>query len=246
MNKLNSGLGIWQLINSNIITDIISSSGFDYTLLDLEHGFFNLDSIQNCVLASKSTKLKTIVRLPSKFYMETVRIIDTGINGILFPHIENQDDLEIIIKKTFLPPRGEKSLSPFVPKYNYGFSNIIENTDPFLGILVESSDGMKNLSNLISNEFIDFVYFGAYDLSIEYEIPGKIFDLKILDNLKYLKNIASKNNKKIMSIYRTREELEILNNIGVDIPIASVDTSHIANKLKNEYDLFKKIKGIDP
>ena len=246
MNNLNSGLGIWQLINSNIITDIISSSGFDYTLLDLEHGFFDLNSIQNCVLASKSTKLKTIVRLPSKFYMETVRIIDTGINGILFPHIENQEDLEIIIKKTFLPPKGEKSLSPFVPKYNYGLSNSFDNTDPFLGILVESSDGMKNLSNLISNKFIDFVYYGAYDLSIEYEIPGKIFDLKILDNLKYLKNIASKNNKKIMSIYRTKEELEILNNIGVDIPIASVDTSHISNKLKNEYDLFRKIKGIYP
>ena len=64
--------------------------------------------------------------------------------------------------------------------------------------------------------------------------------------MKYLKNIASKNNKKIMSIYRTREELEILNKIGVDIPIASVDTSHIANKLKNEYDLFTKIKRIDP
>ena len=49
-----------------------------------------------------------------------------------------------------------------------------------------------------------------------------------------------------MSIYRTKEELEILNDIGVDIPISSVDTSHIANKLKNEYDLFTKIKRIDP
>ena len=66
MNKLNSGLGIWQLINSNIITDIISSSGFDYTLR-FRTWFFNLDSIQNCVFASKSTKLKP-VRLPSKFY----------------------------------------------------------------------------------------------------------------------------------------------------------------------------------
>ena len=52
MKELNNGVGIWQLLNSNIITDIISSSGFDYTLLDLEHGFFNIDSIQNCVLSS--------------------------------------------------------------------------------------------------------------------------------------------------------------------------------------------------
>ena len=68
MKELKNGVGIWQLLNSNIITDIISSSGFDYALLDLEHGFFNIDSIQNCVLASKSSKLKTIVRLPSISY----------------------------------------------------------------------------------------------------------------------------------------------------------------------------------
>ena len=105
--------------------------------------------------------------------------------------------------------------------------------------------GIKNLPNLLSNKMIDFVYFGAYDLSVEYQMAGDIFDIKILDNLKYLKKIASKNNQKIMAIYRTKEELEILNNIGVDIPIASVDTSHIFNKLKNEFDFFKKINKID-
>ena len=48
-----------------------------------------------------------------------------------------------------------------------------------------------------------------------------------------------------MAIYRNKEELEILNNLGVDIPIASVDTSHFLKKLKAEYNLFKMIKKID-
>lgn len=243
MKELNNGVGIWQLLNSSIITDIISSSGFDYTLLDLEHGFFNIDSIQNCVLSSKSSKLKTIVRLPSISYKEIVRVIDTGVNGILFPHIEKKEDLEKIIKRTFLPPLGDKSLSPFVPKYNYGLKKEFDNTNPFLGILVESNIGIKNLPNLLSNKLIDFVYFGAYDLSIEYHIPGKIFNEIILADLRNLKKYAIKNNKKVMAIYRTKEELEILSDIGVDIPIASVDTGHFVNKLKNEHDLFRKIKS---
>ena len=245
MKELKNGVGIWQLLNSIVITDIISSSGFDYTLIDLEHGFFNIDSILNCVLASKASKLKTIVRLPSLSYEEIVRVIDTGIDGILFPHIENTKDLEIIVKKTFLPPIGEKSLSPFVPKYDYGLKKEFENTNPFLGILVESNNGIRNLSNLLSNKMIDFVYFGAYDLSVEYQIPGQIFNVSILDNLKDLKKIALKNSKKVMAIYRTKEELEILNNIGVDIPVASVDTSHFVNKLQAECNLFRTIKKID-
>ena len=48
-----------------------------------------------------------------------------------------------------------------------------------------------------------------------------------------------------MAIYRSKEDLEILNDIGVDIPIASVDTNHIFKKLKNECDFFKKINKID-
>ena len=87
MKELKNGVGIWQILNSIVITDIISVSGFDYTLLDLEHGFFSIESIHNCVLASKSSKLKTIARLPSLSYQEIVRVIDTVIDGILFPHI---------------------------------------------------------------------------------------------------------------------------------------------------------------
>ena len=245
MKELENGLGIWQLLDSIVITDIISSSGFDYTLLDLEHGFLNINSIQNCVLASKASKLKTIVRLPTINYKEIVRVIDTGINGILFPHIESTEDLEIIVKKTFLPPIGEKSLSPFVPKYNYGLKKEFENSNPYIGILVESNKGIRNLSNLLSNNLIDFVYFGAYDLSVEYQIPGEIFNGRILDDLLVLKKYALKNNKKVMAIYRSKEELEVLNNIGVDIPIASVDTSQFVNKLKNEYDFYRTIKKID-
>ena len=243
MKELDKGIGIWQIIDSSQVTDIISASGFDFTLIDLEHGSFNINSIQNCVFASKSSKLKTIVRLPSASYEEIVRVIDTGIDGILFPHIENNHDLENIIKKTFLPPIGEKSFSPFVSKYKYGLHKNLDNTNPFLGILIESKAGIKNISNLLSNNLIDFVYFGAYDLSIEYEIPGQIFEEKVLDSLIYLKKYALKNNKKVMAIYRSKEELEILLKIGVDIPIASVDTSQLVNKLQNEYDFYKSFNN---
>ena len=84
MKELKDGLGIWQILNSVLITDIIAKSSFDYTLIDLEHGNFDIDSIQNCVLVSKASKLKTIIRLPSTSYEEIVRIIDTGADGILF------------------------------------------------------------------------------------------------------------------------------------------------------------------
>ena len=125
MRVLDKGIGIWQILNSNLITDIIASAEFDFVLIDLEHGLHTIETIQNCVFAASSAGMKTIVRFPTIDYEEVVQVIETGIDGILFPHIETIKDVERIIQKSFLPPIGNKSFSPFVSKYKYGLNKKI-------------------------------------------------------------------------------------------------------------------------
>ena len=239
-----NGLGIWQIINSNIITDIIAKSGFDLTLLDLEHGLHTPQSIQDCVFAAKSNFLFTIARIPCESFQEIVKkIIDTGVDGLLFPHIETNEQINNIVEQTLLYPLGNKSFSPFVTKYNYGNSNKDEQNEPSIGILIESLIGIKNSEELLRNPNIDFVYFGAYDLSLEINKPGDIFDDEILKHLKTLIKYAKASQKKILSIYRNKNELDYLNKLGVDFPISSVDTSHLMQKLKIESENYLHIRS---
>ena len=115
MKKLNKGIGIWQIINSSLVTDIIASVGFDITIFDLEHGLHSPETIQNCLYAANSSSsLFTIARIPTHEYQYIVQVIDTGIDGLLFPHIETKEQLDKIINLTFLSPEGNKSYSPFV------------------------------------------------------------------------------------------------------------------------------------
>ena len=243
MKNTKNGLGIWQILSSSIITDIIAKSGFDLTLLDLEHGLHTPQSVQDCVFAAKSNSLFTIARIPCTSYQDIVQIIDTGVDAILFPHIETNNQLNKVINETLLPPKGEKSFSPFVTKYNYGSKVDDIKDNPYIGILIESDIGIKNSEELLRNSNIDFVYFGAYDLSIEMNIPGEIFNNEILENLAILIKNAKNYKKKIMAIYRNKKELELLLKLGVDFPIASVDTFHLLKKLKSESEYFLKIKS---
>ena len=236
-------LGIWQIINSSIVTDIIAKSGFDFIIIDLEHGFHSTESVQNCLNTSKASSTKTVVRLPNISYSNLVQIIDTGVDAIIFPKIETTDQIDKIIKKTFLCPIGERSFSPFVPRFNYGSNKSKTNLNPSLGILIESLLGIENISALIKNPYVDFIYFGAYDLSVELGKPGEIFDKEIIKYLEYLIDKVKINNKKIMSIYRNKEELKILLNMGVNYPVSSVDTSHIKQKLTDESQEFLKLKN---
>ena len=242
MMNIQKGLGIWQIINSNIVTDIIAKSHFDLTLLDLEHGLHTPQSIQDCVFAAKSNSLFTIVRIPCKSFQYIVQIIDSGIDAILFPHIETTDQINKIIDETLLPPLGNKSFSPFVTKYDYGNKAKDLKENPYIGILIESLIGIKNSKQLLKNPNIDFVYFGAYDLSVEIEKPGEIFNDDILEHLTTLIKNAKTHKKQILAIYRDKRELDLLCKLGVDFPIASVDTSHLIQKLSKEKEYYLKIK----
>ena len=242
MKNLKSGLGIWQILNSNIITDIIAKSGFSLTIFDLEHGLHSPQTIQDCTFTAKSNSLYTIVRIPCDSYQNIVQIIDTGVDAILFPHIESVEQLKGVIERSSLFPKGSKSFSPFVTRYNYG--EIKEDfTNPSIGILIESLIGLKNSENLINNKEVDFIYFGAYDLSLEINQPGKIFSSEIISYLKEVIKYSKKYNKKTLSIYRNKEELEYLIKLGVDFPISSVDTSHLMNKLKQEEENYRSTKN---
>ena len=242
MKSIKKGLGIWQILNTNIITDIIGKSGFDLTLLDLEHGLHTPQSIQDCVFTAKSNSLFTIARIPCKSFQYIVQIIDTGIDALLFPHIETNEQINAIIKESLLPPLGNKSFSPFVTKYDYGLKSKDTKENPYIGILIESLIGVKNSEQLIRNPNIDFVYFGAYDLSVEIDKPGQIFNDEILKHFTTVLKYAKTHKKQILSIYRDEKELDLLCKLGVDFPIASVDTSHLIQKLAKESEQYLKIK----
>lgn len=241
MKKLDQGLGIWQILDEASITDIIASAGFDLTILDLEHGLHNIRTIQNCVYAAKSSSIKTIVRVPQIFYQNLVQLIDSDIDGLLYPHVETCDELDKIIKQTLLAPKGEKSFSPFVSKYKFGLKKSSLISDPAIGILIESKASINNIENLFKNKFLDFIYFGAYDLSVEIGMPGDIFCDQLKEKLIYVKKVAKINNKKVFALFRNKDELRFLNDLGIEFPIASVDTSHLLQKLKKEVDEYKKL-----
>ena len=86
------------------------------------------NSLQNIVFTAKSNNLITIARLPSINNYYISQIIDTGVDGILYPHIEEISQLEFVISQTFFP--NEKRIFPFTPKYNYSQTKNLNIEEP--------------------------------------------------------------------------------------------------------------------
>ncbi len=229
-----SGLGIWQLLTSEVVTDLIGTAGFDITLLDFEHGLFDQQTLQRTIYAAKSKDLFTIARVPSPSYSTLPQIIDTGVDGILFSNVHSLQQLTQISSDSLLPPIGNRSYSPFVSRFSYGADISDYKMNPKIGIIIESLKSFESLDSILSYQYLDFIYFGAYDLSAELSSPGDIFSDRLLSYLSKLINTSVKFNKPILSIYRTPDELRTLLKLGVTHPISMVDTHILLKALSSE------------
>ena len=235
-------LGIWQILSSSEITDILLDSGFSTIILDLEHGDHSLNSLKACIHTSRGHRgVNVLARFPSSSHELLTQAIDSGIDGILVSHTESIDDIIRVKDAVCTYPKGHRSFSPFVSRYHYGKSTISDVDEPSLGILVESVKGLEEASSMIDTGYVDFVYFGAYDLSVEEGVPGDIFAPGVVDHLRYLTEICKNKEVQIMSLYRDLKELNTLRSLGVDVYIAGVDTGHIANHFTSAVEQFKGI-----
>ncbi len=228
------GIAIWQTIPSEIVTELIALSGHKFTLLDMEHGLFNPEIVSRCIQVAKSRDLLSIARLPSLDFPDVLKLIDSGIDALLFPHVEHPNQLTKIISETLLPPLGHRSYSPFVSRYSYGINSYGNHFDPSLGILIESLKAFEYIDDLVGHPSISFIYFGAYDLSVELECPGDIFNTKVLDYLSLLLKTVSKHKKILFAIYRNSKELKLSYQLGIHYPVSSVDTNLLLNELSKQ------------
>lgn len=229
-------ISIWQILESQAVTDILMRVGYRNVILDLEHGDHTLESIKNAVTVGKSYNAVITARFADARSDLIVRAIDAGIDGVLVSHVSTIEDVIELRNKILSQPRGNRSFSPFVSRYGYGSPDAAAPKDTLLGVLIESEEGIQNIADILRTGYIDFVYFGAYDLSVELGIAGDIFSEIVLERLRKLLSHCRYYKVDVLALFRNREELGILKAAGVTTFVSGVDTGHIFSALKCALD----------
>src|SRR4051812_11814660 len=103
--RVQLGCGFWQL-RSPEIARVLAASGFHWAFLDMEHGGFGIETIQDICRVARLSGLSPIVRVPDIQYHLVSRALDCGGEGIIFPRIESPEVLEKAVSWTKFPPVG--------------------------------------------------------------------------------------------------------------------------------------------
>ena len=89
--KLKKGhpvIGTWSIISSPVVVEILALSGFDFLILDMEHGIYDITSLDSCIRACEVAGCSPIVRVPGMCPSAIQSSLDLGAHGIIVPQID--------------------------------------------------------------------------------------------------------------------------------------------------------------
>lgn len=182
-------IGSWMQISNPEIGEILSNQNYDWIVLDLEHGSIATDQITNVFRSIEINNKLPFARLNNNSKKEISEVLDAGAAGIIFPKIEDENELKQIISHSYYPNKGRRGIG-FSRGNQYG-DNFRENLNlrPFIVAMIETKKGLKNLDKILKCKELDAILIGPYDLSASL---GIIADFKSLKFKKVISDILNK------------------------------------------------------
>ncbi|XP_047339040.1 2-keto-3-deoxy-L-rhamnonate aldolase-like [Impatiens glandulifera] len=161
--------GIFLLSFSPTIAEIAGLAGYDYVVVDMEHGHGGVSDALHCLHALAAAGTAAILRLPESCPTWTKKALDLGPQGIMFPMIDNPKLAREAVSYCRFPPKGIRgSAHTIVRASAYGIdTGYLSNYEDDLLIMcqVESEEGATKIDEIAAVEGVDCIQMGPLDLS---------------------------------------------------------------------------------
>ena len=160
------------------IVEMVGLTGFDFVIIDAEHGPMGIENCENMVRAADSVNITPITRIAVNTQQNILRYLDIGAAGVQMPMINCKADAEAVVRAVKYPPEGRRGLAG-VRAADYGLTGSLgdyvkeANRETLVAVHVETIEATKNLKQTLTVPGIDVVFIGPTDLSSSMGYPGQ-------------------------------------------------------------------------
>jgi 2-dehydro-3-deoxyglucarate aldolase len=216
-------IGSWITIPSIEIVEIMSTAGFEWLVVDMEHTSLTIDQAKTLIHAIQANSMSALVRVSKNEEVIIKRVLDCGADGIIVPMIKNEKDAKKAVSFAKYPPHGKRGVG-LNRAQNYGISfndykRWVENEMVVIA-QIEHIDAVNNISDIINVNGIDGTIIGPYDLSASMGYPGEY-------------------NKEVVKNALEKVENQILKS-SVSLGFHVIESDHLfsLNKIKKDYSFI--------
>ena len=161
------------------IVEMAGRLGFDWVLIDFEHGAISPETLQAMVMAAESSGITPIARPASHSEQEITKLLDAGVLGVQVPHVNTAAEAEAIVKAVKFHPLGERGLAVGTRSAGYGIgisqAEFVAqaNEATLVCVQLEELQALDNLEGICAVKGVDVVFVGPSDLSQALGYPGQ-------------------------------------------------------------------------
>ena len=160
MADTDARLGVWAMLGEPRTTAALEGAGFDWVLLDQQHGHFDDAAVRATFDLRREHRVPMLVRPRANAVDLVGRALDAGADGVIVPLVERAAEAEAAVAAATYPPRGTRSFGP-LPGLEPA-----EPAKPFVGVMVETAGGLDDVAAIAAVPDLDLVFVGPFDLSL--------------------------------------------------------------------------------
>jgi len=229
--------GIWNSSGSVVFTELAADCGFDWVLLDMEHGQITDDSLYPHLLALKGTPTKGIVRIGDITPNLISRALDWGAAGIMAPHVSTPQKALECIRCMYYPPDGVKGYSSSARRYHFGLDRPdIENFKPIFMAQIEDTAGIENAHAIAAIPEVTALFIGPSDLSLHLSANPQWDFQNALEHIAKTTRLAG---KQAGILLKKAGELPVMLQLGYTCIAVGSDVGFLRNAMVESLSGFK-------
>ena len=177
--------GLWMGLAEMYSAEVCAGAGFDWLLIDAEHGPNDLRSILAQLQAVAPYHSQPVVRPPQGDQVLIKQLLETGIQSLLIPMVDTPEQARDLVSAMRYPPHGVRGVGSALARASrWGrVASYMDEADAQMCLLIqaETKTAIENLDAILEVDGFDGVFFGAADLAASYGYRGQSNHPKIVE-----------------------------------------------------------------
>jgi 4-hydroxy-2-oxoheptanedioate aldolase len=193
-------MGVFITSTDPTTTEIMAEVGFDFVVIDGEHGPMGRVQVEDHARAAKAGGIIPLARVLENSQTLIQSTLDSGAQGIVIPHVDTAQQARDAVASCRYSPTGRRGICPTVRSGGYNLETWADfvraaNENVLVIPLIESRLGVENIDEILAVEGVDIIHFGPGDLSADMnlEFPAGMDELrKVWDRVREAARKAGK------------------------------------------------------
>jgi 4-hydroxy-2-oxoheptanedioate aldolase len=153
------------------VVEAAGYAGIDFVRIDTEHAWRRDESLEHMIRAAVIADVVPIVRIDRDDPYLPRKALEVGAGGIIVPQITTEAEAREVVRAAKFPPQGERGVGTLCPSGEWGRRKVGEwahwsNSEPLVGVMIESRDALAQVDRILAVDGIDFALFGPSDYSM--------------------------------------------------------------------------------